>query len=183
MVRAASALLLLPAAAFAQGIDCDAVIHETRSGDPVHVQLRLESPLRGARELHLDSPCEAPVRGIASAVGIPALLDFHLIIDGSGSTDASSGVDDDGDGTIGGAPDSIHAAEIAAARAFVDSVDLAFSRVALVRFASSAVLQVPPSGSRACGRAATPTTPRRRGSSATASVASATPPTSRWRCC
>lgn len=106
------------------------------------VRIAIESPRSGEpvqNKVHL-----APIRGNAMASGdSPADFDVMLVLDVSFSTRCASGVDVDGDGVVGVNPaqelmppgtypedlcstdpdDSILAAEVAAARSLVDSLD------------------------------------------------------------
>jgi len=98
-----------------------------------HLEVQIDEPLPGSAVRDFWPECQTtPVSGTASARGIPPLLDIVIAIDTSGSTGDSSGADVDGDGRT----DSVLEAEVAAARAFVDSLDPAGSRVAIVDFAA-----------------------------------------------
>jgi len=140
--RTARFAALLLALAFAVRADADPEVcardfTDPDTGEPTTLELLVSGPADG---LELDRAVFEPecattvtVTGLASTIGIPPQVDFYVVLDTSGSTSDSSGVDVDGDGWI----DSIFAAEIAAARSFVDSVDLAAARVSLFSFAGS----------------------------------------------
>lgn len=125
------------------------------AAEPASAPLRLviEVPLPGARvsnQLH-----QAPIRGHAVASG-GVLLDYDvvLVLDASGSTEEPAGSDVDGDGETGFNPrnelidpgqvpetlrntdpgDSILAAEVAAARTLLGTLDPARVRVGVVSF-------------------------------------------------
>jgi hypothetical protein len=134
--------LCLPALTSAQEI-CTGHFVDPGTGHPTQLDLLVSSPRDGTE---LDRPVFAPgcgtsitVGGTASTIGIPPRIDFYLVIDSSGSTAHSSGADASGNGRI----DTILAAELAAARAFVDAVDLANNRVAIVEFDDGGRLVVP----------------------------------------
>ena len=117
------------------------------------VRLVLEEPQPGARvsnQLH-----QAQVRGHAAAsAGTPLAYDVLLVLDASGSTEEPAGSDIDGDGETGFNPrnellepgaypetlrntdpgDSILAAEVAAARTLLATLDPARVRVGVVSF-------------------------------------------------
>lgn len=117
------------------------------------VTVVVDSPRTGERvENRVD---QAPIRGSASAEGKqPSDYDVMVVMDISGSTKKPSGVDVDGDGEVGFNPkdellppgaypddvvntdpdDSIFAAEAAAARALVASLDPRRARVGLITF-------------------------------------------------
>jgi len=118
------------------------------------VKLLVETPQSGQtvrNKVHM-----APIRGSAVAEGEkPARFDVMIAIDVSQSTKTASGVDVDGDGTVGVNPhtalippgtfpddvlstdpdDSILAAEVQAARALLDGLDPRRVRVGLLTFA------------------------------------------------
>lgn len=118
------------------------------------VRIQIESPRSGEpvqNKVHL-----APVRGNAFAEGDrPADFDVMLAIDVSESTKCASGVDVDRDGVVGVNPqqellppgtfpenvcstdpdDSVLAAEVAAARSLLDSLDARRVRVGILTFA------------------------------------------------
>ena len=98
---------------------------------------------------------QAPIRGSAAADGErPAEFDVMIVVDVSGSTQAASGVDVDGDGQVGFNPqlelvepgryppdmqstdadDTILAAEVKAAQALVDSLDPTRVHVGVISF-------------------------------------------------
>jgi len=117
------------------------------------VRIRIDAPRPGEpvqNKVHL-----APIRGSAQASGdAPADFDVMLVVDVSYSTRCASGVDVDGDGTIGVNPaqellppgtypedvcatdpdDSILAASVAAGRSLVDSLDPRRVRLGVVSF-------------------------------------------------
>jgi len=116
----------------------------SRDGETT-LSLQVDAPLPGAqvRGFHPDCPDTVLAAGMASTVGLPPYFDVYLLIDSSGSTGACSGVDVDGDGTIGedqglnvcsDPDDSILEAEVLAARDFVRSLSSGASRVAVIEF-------------------------------------------------
>lgn len=133
-----AALLLLASAsrALAQEPLCEDVYPHPDTGQPTTLSVLISSPLPGSevRGFAPGCPTEIEVEGIASTVGVPPLFDFYLVIDHSGSTMSSSGVDIDGDGL----PDSIIDAEMMAATTFVEALNLAHSRVAVIYFSQNA---------------------------------------------
>ena len=132
---------LASCASVADAQTCENVFHDPATGDPTTVSVLITSPAEGAERRAFAPACpEVTISGIASTIGIPPEFDFYVIIDVSGSTQQSSGVDIDGDGVTWGSGDSILAAEVVAARDFVHSLDMTHSRVALVSFSSSARL-------------------------------------------
>lgn len=170
----ALAALLAPAAAAQDAAGSKAgASQEAASGEPAGgVRLEIEAPEAGAlvkSELHM-----AEVRG--RAVGAESereRFDVMLAIDVSQSTRAASGSDVDGDGEVGEDPqlglvepgkypdhvrstdpgDTILAAEVAAARALLESVEPSRVRVGVLTFAGEVD---PRSGTRAAeGRDAT----------------------------
>ncbi len=120
---------------------------------PGVVHIRIDAPRSGEtvkNKVHL-----APIRGSATAEGDrPADFDVMVVIDASQSTQCASGVDVDGDGVLGFNPalelvapgtypegvcstdpdDSIFAAEVAAARSLIDSLDPRRVRVGILTF-------------------------------------------------
>ena len=132
------AFAVLPGAAVA--VTCTQV-----GGSPGHevtVTLEIASPADGAT-VTPTSPCTQPVviSGAFAVTGPTAAYDVYIVIDASGSTLADSGVDVDGDGARGGPGDTIYQAEISAAEAFVNALDPALSRVAIVRFNRDALVR------------------------------------------
>jgi hypothetical protein len=126
---------------------------QTASSDASGVRILIDSPRSG--EPVQNKVNLAPIRGSALASGDrPADFDVLLTIDVSHSTRCASGVDVDGDGVIGVNPaqellppgsfpedscntdpdDSILAAEIAAARSLVDSLDPRRVRIGIISF-------------------------------------------------
>ncbi len=134
--------LALPTVATAQQPQrCEQVFFDAATSEPTTVSVLLTAPLPGARLRAFAPDCPSTVEGIASTVGIPARFDFYVVIDLSGSTNDSSGVDVDGDGVADearGSADSIFAAELAAARRFLEVLDFNHHRVSLVGFYSRA---------------------------------------------
>ena len=120
------------------GVAAAAVTCEQSGGDPARpttLRIVIESPA--------DGDVVAPTTGCGGSVRVagsfvvdapPLLYDFYVVIDASGSTDADSGADVDGDGVLREADDTIYRAEIAAAEAFIRALDPASSRVAIIRF-------------------------------------------------
>ncbi len=126
----------------------------TRAKSTTGVRIVIESPTPGAtveNRVH-----QAPVQGSAVAEGErPADYDVMLALDVSQSTRTASGVDVDGDGVVGVNPrlellppgaypddvystdpeDTILHAEVAAARALLDSLDRRRIRIGLLTFA------------------------------------------------
>lgn len=124
---------------------------EAAAGSPV--QIFVDAPTTGEvvrNKVHI-----APVRGSAVAEGeMPADFDVMIAIDISDSTNDASGVDVDGDGEVGINPhlellppgafaddvrstdtdDTILGAQVAAARALVDSIDPRRVRLGLLTF-------------------------------------------------
>jgi Mg-chelatase subunit ChlD len=122
-----------------------------QSGAPVRVVI--QSPQGGERvrnKVH-----QAPIRGTALAEGeAPLAYDVILVLDVSGSTELPSGADVDGDGELGFDPsrelvepgtypeglkctdpgDSVFAAELAAARALLASLEPGRVRLGVVTF-------------------------------------------------
>ncbi len=120
---------------------------------PSAIRIDVETPRSGEvvrNKVHL-----APIRGSAVSQGQgPAAFDVMLVIDVSASTKTASGVDVDGDGEVGFDPrlellppgaypedvlctdpgDTILAAQVAAARALVESLDPRRVRVGVVTF-------------------------------------------------
>ena len=141
--RALSGLLLagLLAAPVLADEPCADDFVEEGTGHPTRLELLVSTPAGDdAVDRALFEPeCHAAYRlsGIASTIGIPPRLDFYLVIDRSGSTGDHSGVDLDGDGL----QDSILEAEVEAARAFVDAVNLTNNRVSLISFHSTSFVQ------------------------------------------
>lgn len=114
---------------------CSETFHDPDSGDPTTLEVLLEEPPRG-EILHgwaPDCPASVDVGGIASAVGIPPHFDFYIVIDRSGSTRNSAGMDVNGDGRYDWM-DTILAGEVAAARQFVRSIDIRDHAVAIIAF-------------------------------------------------
>jgi hypothetical protein len=116
------------------------------------VQLRIESPLPGAR---IESPVhQARLTGSALAdAADPSVFDVMLVLDTSGSTATASGGDIDGDGVVGVNPraeglaamfppgvlstdpdDSILHAQVRSALALLEGVDARRVRVGLITF-------------------------------------------------
>jgi len=141
----------LPAALGALGLALALVPGSAGAASPVRILV--EEPDHG--EVVRNKVHQAPIRGNAVAEGErPAAFDVMIVIDVSGSTKAASGTDVDGDGEIGLNPhfellppgshpegtastdpdDTILAAEVAAARALVESVELGRVRIGLVSF-------------------------------------------------
>jgi Mg-chelatase subunit ChlD len=125
-----------------------------RAATDAPVQILVESPRPGA--VVSDRVHQARIEGSARAEGErPLAFDVLLVIDVSGSTKTASGVDVDGDGMVGVNPqlellppgtfppdvlstdpeDTILNAEIAAARALLESLDPRRVRVGLATFA------------------------------------------------
>jgi Mg-chelatase subunit ChlD len=126
---------------------------EPSSAPRTGVRVLIDSPLPGdpvRNKVH-----QAPIRGSAIAEGSrPADFDIMFIIDVSGSTNAASGVDVDGDGVVGINPqlelvpagtyppdlrntdpqDSILAAEIRAAEALIATLDPKRVRAGVISF-------------------------------------------------
>jgi len=117
------------------------------------VRVLIQSPLPD--EAVSNKVHQAPIRGSAIAEGKrPVTFDIMLIVDVSGSTNAASGVDVDGDGVIGINPqlelvppgtyppnlrntdpqDSILAAEIRGAEALIATLDSERVRVGVISF-------------------------------------------------
>jgi len=109
------------------------------TGEPPPAELAFEFPDEGA--IFVKAPV-ALVAGRLLAPGTGSRIDAALVIDTSGSTAEVSGADVDRDGVVGTSAargdrdpdDSILAAEVAAARRLVQGVDLATTRVGIVRF-------------------------------------------------
>lgn len=117
------------------------------------VRILIETPRPG--EALRNKVHQAPIRGSAVADGErPADFDVMLVIDVSGSTEIASGIDVDGDGTVGFNPrlelvepglyppemqstdpeDTILAAEVKAAEALVRTLDPKRVRVGVISF-------------------------------------------------
>ena len=109
------------------------------------VEVQVLSPRDGA--LLARGPygeCDIPVAGIASAVGLPPRFDFFFVLDTSGSTSACAGTDVDGDTVVGqndpvrlvctDRGDTVLAAEVAGARAFLDALPLGENRAGVIGF-------------------------------------------------
>ena len=135
--RAAVLALLLGCAAPAAGF----------AGEEDGVRIVMDSPapnevVRGRTDL-------APLAGVATAGNRPTHFDLMLVIDVSGSTRYPSGIDVDGDGSLGrqkaalvsildtvntDPEDSILAAEIAGARRLLEQLDPERVRVGVISF-------------------------------------------------
>ena len=122
------------------------------------------APALAADAIHLEVVAPAPgappqraapwleVRGWAAA-GPAGDQDLVVVVDLSGSTHEPSGVDVDGDGTLGVARrfhdgssdpgDSVRAAELVAARRLAEGLDLARTRIAILVFADNAYTLCP----------------------------------------
>jgi Mg-chelatase subunit ChlD len=133
------------------GFDAFAQAPASAATTPVRIQIQQpvgDEPVRN--KVH-----QAPIRGMASADAHgPAAFDVIIVIDVSGSTKVASGVDVDGDGTIGFDPqfelvepgafppevrssdpdDTILAAEVKAAEALLASLDPSRVRVGVLTF-------------------------------------------------
>jgi hypothetical protein len=136
--------LLALAAARAQG----PVVCETVGGPPgeeVTLHVEILDPEQG--QVFVTGGCELPVTltGTFFVDAPERLMDFYLVVDTSGSTTdcSQANVNEnqilcDQDGS-----DSIYQAELVAAQRFLEQLDPATSRAALITFASTAVLQEP----------------------------------------
>jgi hypothetical protein len=116
---------------------CEESFVDPTTGAPRTLSLRVDAPEDGAvqrRFASADEGCTLLVDGWASTLGIPTRFDFYVVIDASGSTGDSAGVDLDGDGDL----ESVLEVEIESARRFVDTIDLTHHRVAIVAFSDSA---------------------------------------------
>ena len=144
------ALALLTVAWLAFGEPAGAV--PSGEGTPIHIQIHSPRPGEAvANKVH-----QAPIRGNATADGSePLQYDIVIAIDLSGSTQEASGTDVDGDGEVGFNPqnelvpdgmypddllstdpgDTILAAEVAAARALIASLEPGRVRIGIVSFA------------------------------------------------
>ncbi len=120
----------------------------TQPPEPASVELVIEHPASGAV---FGDAAGAFLAGRAVSAGNregPVRFDVMLVVDTSDSTNAPTGVDIDGDGLVGEPEgrrggssdpgDSILAAEVAAARRLVASLDPRITRVGLVTFAGEA---------------------------------------------
>jgi len=130
-------LLSTPLASAAPAADAvSVVVEQPRPGSTVRARLDM-----------------APLSGVAQAGSRPSTFDVILVIDISGSTAYPSGIDVDGDGTIGqteaamvsGAPDtkntdpgdSVLAAEIAASLSLIGGLEQSRVRVGVVSFSGA----------------------------------------------
>ena len=142
------AALRSPSSAAASGIGVEPLIRQ--APEIPGVRLRIEYPPNGA--VVEDSTCGAFVAGVASSQeGELRRFDVIFVLDVSGSTQQSTGVDINENGVIGrplDSPsalftaedsdpgDSILAAEVAAARELLGQLDRRSTRVGLVTFSS-----------------------------------------------
>jgi hypothetical protein len=138
---AAAALVLAPLAAVTAPAPA-------RAQDATGVRIDIRTPRPG--ETLRNKTDMAPLAGIAIAGERPTAFDVVVVLDVSGSAAYPSGIDVDGDGTIGETrrspistepdvpntdpDDSILAAEVAAARTLLDGLDPARVHVGVVSF-------------------------------------------------
>jgi len=108
-------------------------------GSEVTAEMSILSPADG----HVVTDCteEILVTGTWRVTAPPASYDFYLVIDASGSMNGDSGIDVDGDTVLREEDDDVYSASIAAARAFVEALDPARSRVAIITFSDAATLR------------------------------------------
>ncbi len=148
------ALMLVSLAASGNARAQAPVLCSGTSPEGISVTVRLDSPANGAI-VTTAPPCDgrAEVEGAATAISSNlAPIDLYLVVDSSGSTARCVGFDLDDDMLLGADTssgctdlgDSVLAAELAALRGLVASVDGLDARVALVEF--SAVLPNPQPG-------------------------------------
>jgi len=113
------------------------VVCETTEGPPgEEVTLRVEIDSPGPDTEYFGDVCRPTVtlRGRFSVEGVRGGQDAYIILDGSDSTHADSGVDVDGDTLLDGPGDSIQHAQHAAAIGALDPAAATGARVALFRF-------------------------------------------------
>ncbi len=135
--------------------------------EPPRAAMRPEAPPVGPLRILVETPHDGalvasadPSVVVAGRVLLPNgkldVFDLVIVIDRSKSTDAPTGVDIDGDGYVGRAPDSryadgssddpgdsVLAAEIVAARTLIAQLDPATTRVALVSFSGDTDPETP----------------------------------------
>lgn len=116
------------------------------AGGTVTIRVQVDDPPQGT-VFEADDRCRLTVP-VSGRFGVEADFsldhDFYLVVDQSASTANASGVDVDGNGTPGDVvEDSIFSAEVTACRRFVDALDPATSRVAVIGFAWEATAYQP----------------------------------------
>lgn len=146
MVCLVAALCFSTAAA--HGVDCSGISSdgqvtvEVRINEPEPLSLVVAGPA---------CPATVPVRGVASAVGLPPAFDVYVVIDSSGSTSLCSGADIDADGVVGqplgqfgctDPGDSIYQAEVLAVERLVAQLDLAQARIGIISFSDPSSTRV-----------------------------------------
>lgn len=122
-------------------VEC--VLEDAETG--LSLEITIVSPVHG-QERPATPPCDGQVEveGVAEVAGLSNLFDLFFVIDSSGSTAGASGRDIDGDGVIGAdgpfgstdPGDSVLEAELQAVRQFVQDLDPATARVAIIEFAA-----------------------------------------------
>ena len=144
-------VLMLSALALLSMLLAPAASDANASQSPVRILVEEPKPGEALR----NNVHQAPIRGSAMADSErPAEFDVMLVIDVSGSTEHASGVDVDGDGTVGFNPqlelvepgryppemqstdegDTILAAEVRAAEALIETLDPERVRVGVISF-------------------------------------------------
>lgn len=130
------------APAVVAAVDCTGSSSDGR----VTIEVRVDSP-SPSQLIAAGPPCPdtVPVTGVVSANGIPPRFDAYVVMDSSGSTGACTGVDVDGDGTIGvtgsqgttcsDVGDSVYQAEVEAIRRLVAVLLPGDVRIGIISFA------------------------------------------------
>jgi len=123
--------------------------------EPRPLRVRIETPDDGAVVASADADVFVAGR-VLTPSGELDVFDLVIVIDRSKSTDAPTGVDIDGDGYVGRAPesryadgssddqgDSVLAAEVVAARTLIEQLDPETTRVAVVAFSGDTDPETP----------------------------------------
>ena len=115
----------------------------TPAGGTVAIWMQIDDPAPGT-VFEADDECRLAVQ-LSGTFGLEVDLtldhDYYLVLDESASCANDSGTDVDGNGSPGDIPgDSIFSAEVTAAIRFVEALDPATSRVAVIGFSSEAVV-------------------------------------------
>lgn len=118
---------------------------EAATAEGERLRLVVDAPRPGATASFYEPSCPLAVEVRGEAVVGARLFDFYLTLDSSGSTGSCTGTDIDEDGEVGfdqpflgcsDPGDTILAAEVRAFRDFVDELDPARSRVAILQFSN-----------------------------------------------